>query len=129
MRALSAADRGRLVKVLSLLASPHAGERDAAGCAAVRLLQERKLGWADVIPPASAAPRANWPGDRPSRPTEGQAATWQNSVMACRRCPELLTAWELSFLASLLKHRSLSRKQSAVLTDIVSKVRDAGGFE
>lgn len=55
MTALSPLEHARLVKVLGLLGSAHAGERAAAGLKAHNLLAERGLVWRDVVRPATAA--------------------------------------------------------------------------
>lgn len=49
MGELTADDRTRLVKILGLLGSEHAGERDAAALRATELLTGRGLVWDDVL--------------------------------------------------------------------------------
>ena len=124
---LSDADRAKLVKVLGLLASPHPGERDAAGCAAVRLLRDRKLAWDDVIPSASVAPQPAWSSAGQSRPGQSTPSSWRETARACQRRGDLLTDWEASFITGLMGRRSLSPKQLAVLDSIAAKVSAAGG--
>lgn len=46
---LSSADRTKLAKLLGLLGSAHAGERDAAGLAAERLVRGAGLTWRQVL--------------------------------------------------------------------------------
>lgn len=46
---LSKSDRLRLVKLLGLLASDYAGERDAAGLTIELLRRERGLSWAEIF--------------------------------------------------------------------------------
>ena len=49
MSALTGADRLRLCKLLGMLGSDHAGERDAAGLAAHQFIQKRGLTWKDAL--------------------------------------------------------------------------------
>ena len=42
-------DRSRLVKLLGMLGSDHAGERASAGLAADQLVRSKGLSWADVV--------------------------------------------------------------------------------
>jgi hypothetical protein len=59
-------DRERLAKLLGLLGSDHAGERDAAGLAADRLVRAAGLTWSSIVcipQDESRAPRRG-----PSRP-------------------------------------------------------------
>jgi hypothetical protein len=81
MTALTHSDRERLIKLLGMLGSSFAGERDAAGLAAVRFLRERKLDWADVVLPNVSAPRAFC--------TEAEA-----EIETCIRALDRLTPWE-----------------------------------
>ena len=46
---LAASDRVHLAKLLGLLDSDHAGERDNAACAAHRLVQQHGITWFDVV--------------------------------------------------------------------------------
>ena len=125
--ALSDADRAKLVKVLGLLASPHPGERDAAGCAAVRLLQDRKLAWDDVIPVAGVAPPLARPDSGQPWPSRNAPLSWREAVRACQRRADLLSPWEANFIAGLIGRRSLSPKQLTILDGIAAKVSAAGG--
>jgi hypothetical protein len=104
---LEAADRTRLAKLLGMLGSVHAGERDAAGLAAHRLVQERDLTWSDIL-------------CRPA--SEQQHATWRGIVQACLRHPHNLSAWELHFLRDLPRFPRLSPKQKACLVRIADRV-------
>ncbi|MCK8786742.1 hypothetical protein M0638_20430 [Roseomonas sp. NAR14] len=64
-RPLSPEKRERRVEVLALLASPHDGERAAAGLAATRILASAGLTWEDVIPAVGSTTR---PGTRSAPP-------------------------------------------------------------
>jgi hypothetical protein len=110
--ALTPADRERLVKLLGLLGSSFAGERDAAGLAATRFLRERGLEWADVVLPNLAAPR----GFR----TEVEA-----EIETCIRALDRLTQWERQFVVSLRGFRHLSPKQAETVRGIARKARAA----
>ncbi len=46
---LARPDRDRLVKLLGMLGSEHAGERDAAALAIERLRRDRGLSWARIF--------------------------------------------------------------------------------
>jgi len=103
---LAPRDRERLVSVLNLLSSDKAGERDAAGLAACRLLRARGLGWSDVVVlPAKSA---------------DDTVPWRSVVEQCLASPHC-TPWERSFLESLCGFRRLSEKQHAVLSRIAAK--------
>ena len=105
--ALADADRTRLAQMLGLLGSDHAGERDAAGLAAHRLVRERDLTWPEILcPPA----------------VERQHSTWRDIAQACLRHPDDLSSWELSFLSCLSRFPRLSPKQRACLGRIADRV-------
>lgn len=127
---LSDADRGKLIKVLGLLGSPVAGERDAAVHAAVRLLRDRQLDWSDVIAPPAAPmrpeQRAQPSAERTWSPRPAPSV-WQMDVGACLRHPEILSEWERRFLVGLRGRPSLSAKQWSILHEVVAKVRARGG--
>ena len=111
MTPLESEDRERLVKLLGMLGSSFAGERDAAGLAAMRFLRERGLDWGDVILPHLATQR-------------GSAQT-DTAVETCIRALDRLTPWERKFVISLRGFRRLSPKQAAMVRDIARKVRVA----
>lgn len=50
-QALPKTDRTKLAKLLALLGSDKAGERDAAGLAAHRLVQRHGLSWPQILRP------------------------------------------------------------------------------
>jgi hypothetical protein len=137
--ALSPDQRQRLSKLLGLLGSVHAGERDAAGLAAHRLVKHAGLSWQDVLTPQvghhqrkpEPEPEPDWP---PPRPTNAHAS-WRRTVASLLSKPGLLTPWEAEFLRSINERFSLSERQFEVLEDIVRRValrhaaaaRHAGG--
>jgi hypothetical protein len=82
---LSQADHSRLVKLLGVLGSEHAGERDAAALAIERLRRSTGLTWAELLRPARARPRIiipPWPVKVPIL-ARGQVAGCQ--AMPARR--------------------------------------------
>lgn len=110
--ALTDTDRERLVKLLCMLGSSFAGERDAAGLAATRFLRERKLDWGDVVVPNCTAP-CNFS-------IEADA-----DIETCIRALDRLTEWERRFVISLRGFRHLSPRQATIVRDIARKVRAA----
>jgi hypothetical protein len=111
---LSAASRTRLAKLLGMLGSDHSGERDSAGLAAHRLVQQAGLTWADVVSPP--------PGER-ELPELG---TWRQTCRECLQQPGSLRAWELGFLRDLPRFKRLSVKQRYVLREIADRVLQRG---
>jgi len=118
--------RQRLTKLLGLLGSNHAGERDAAGLAAHRLVVNAGTTWQDVLTPQVEHhqpepewndPEPDWP---PPRPTNAYTS-WRRTVAALLSRTVLLTAWEVGFLHSINERYSLSERQFEVLEDIVKR--------
>jgi hypothetical protein len=63
-----AADHDRLIKLLGMFGSEHAGERDAAARAIERPRRRTGMTWADLLRPAPARPRIivpPWPAMAP----------------------------------------------------------------
>jgi hypothetical protein len=109
--------RARLAKLLGMLGSDHAGERDAAALAAHRLVTQPGLTWRQVMtPPAVEKPLP-------------ELGTWRATVRRLQAFPHLLRPWERSFLADLPGSRRLSVKQRYVLKEIADRVlpQDGGG--
>ncbi len=124
MMALAPADRTKLARVLGLLGSPHAGERDAAALAADRLVRGRGLSWSDVLDQHSAACAPQNRGAQTGQ-YEDPASV---DLRACGQRLDLLTGWESAFVTDLAKTsaRRFSAKQRSILAEIASKVRAAG---
>lgn len=116
MIALSLPERERLAKLLAMLGSSHAGERDAAGLAAHRLLNERGTTWADALGISTRTPNAL------TRPVG-----WQGVVRRCRERNRALTPWERGFLSELDRLPRLSLKQAAALQKIADRVLSVAG--
>ena len=110
MSALVPADTARLIKLLGMLGSIHAGERAAAGLKAHNLVAERRLTWADVIAPARlAAPRPSSVGTREH----------QGRALRLLDCGFGWSDWERDFLTSIARWRGdLTAKQTARLRDL-----------
>lgn len=123
-------ERARLVKLIGLLGSMHAGERDAAVVKVNEILQKYRMTWAELVGPA---PSDNLPavtvtvGDQPD-PDE-EATGWR---LAClymlQRRPDLLrksARWdETEFVSSLSRrppHYVLSEAQEKWLRDIAAR--------
>jgi len=112
MSALAPADRDRLSKLLGLLGSDFAGERDAAGLAAARLLRDRGITWAEAI------------GETYRR---REVLGWRETVGGCLRQPGSLRRWERTFLGSLRDFPRLSPKQAHCLREIAERLGVAEG--
>ena len=111
---LPAPDRAKLGKLLGLLGSDHAGERDAAGLAAHRLLQSRGLTWPAVLAP-------------PTRAREPLQGDWRQTCAACLERRGSLRPWEIGFLNDLPNFRRVSSKQRYILQEIANRVLRSGG--
>jgi hypothetical protein len=107
---LARSDRVRLVKLLSMLGSDHAGERDAAGLAAHRFLQKRGLSWEQALSPQRVEHRLP------------ELGTWRKTVAACLASQMPLRPWEKGFLADLPQFQRLSVKQRYILKEIARRI-------
>ena len=117
MNTLAASDRVHLAKLLGMLGSDHAGERDNAARAAHRLVQQHGITWYDVVthPPSDTDPD-----------TDLIRGDWRRTVTACSRYPHLLNRWEAGFLSGLPRFPRLSCKQRAILLKIAVRLRACG---
>ena len=117
----SAAELEKLIKVLGLLESPHAGERAAAGLKATALLRSLNITWADIINPKPN--QFVLPDTRVSdkHPPLGLSA----ELALLRANLDVLTPWEREFVFNLGRFRRLSPKQRAVVDRLILKVRSA----
>jgi hypothetical protein len=108
----------RLIKLLGMLGSVHAGERAVAGLKASELLRERKLTWHDVIHVPIAD--SNFYGAETEPVEEG----WEPIRRFCLQHPNLLTLKEFKFLNSLADWNGpLTQRQQAWLDAIHEQVR------
>jgi hypothetical protein len=110
MSALPQSDRTRLVKLLALLGSDHAGERDAAGLAAHRFLQKRGLSWEEALTPQPVERRLP------------EMGTWRATCRRLLENPRELRAWERTFVADLPNFSRISVKQRYFLNEIARRV-------
>ena len=105
-------DPDRLVKLLGMLGSDHAGERAAAGLKAYQLLRSRGLTWADVIRVPTA-----YDDDDPE-------AAWRRMRQACLRRVALLTPKERAFLINIDNWNGpLTERQQSWLESIHRRLR------
>jgi hypothetical protein len=106
---MTAADRKRLCKLLGLLGSDHAGERDAAGLAAHAFVLKLGLTWQDALliqPPKR----------------EPLHSTWRTTCADLMKRPGDLRPWERKFIADLPAFPRISTKQRYVLGEIADRV-------
>jgi hypothetical protein len=118
MNTLGVSDRVHLAKLLGMLGSDHAGERDNAARAAHRLVQQRGITWFDVM--VTRAP----PDMDPD--TDPIGVDWRLTAAACSRYPLLLNKWEAEFIAGLPRFPRLTAKQRECLIKIVVRLRACG---
>jgi hypothetical protein len=98
---LSGAARKRLIGALNLLASPVAGEREAAATAAQRIVAGAGLTWEQVIPKPAQELR-----------DEDDGGNWRAlAATLLRSHTTLFDGYELPFLAKVRNLASLSPKQ------------------
>ena len=121
MTALSPAERTRLVALLGMLGSDHAGERANAGSLAAKLIRERGLTWGDLVTPVLPSGQESARQHRAS----GEA-TVQADIRFCSRYFSHLTAWEQTFVASVSGRAKLSEKQAQILRQAADKLRGRG---
>lgn len=108
-------DRERLVKLVGMFGSDHAGERANAAAAADKLVRQAGLRWPDVILPALAGPIR-----------EREIASDDDAVEFCLDREGDLTPWEFKFVWSLHHQRyALTPKQRQTLAGIVEKLQRA----
>jgi hypothetical protein len=111
---LDAATASRLIKLLGMLGSEHAGEVANTGAAASRLLVSAGLTWADVVAvepePATGAWRE--PND------------WIDGLVICMTMHDApLTPWDRRFLVEISRQAALTEKQQVQLDRIVQTCR------
>lgn len=115
--ALSPAERTRLVNILGMLGSEHAGERASAALLAARLVRERGLSWSDVVPSSAGSIIPN---------ASRGVAEPISDLGLCLRHVEHLTQWEQGFVKSVAGRRSRTIKQTAMLSRLCETLRSRG---
>jgi len=115
MTVLPATARARLLKLLGLLGSDQAGERDAAVLAATRLLERSGLRWPEILSLPQPSKR------------EPLFSTWRATCAELSKRSGDLRPWERKFIADLPAFPRISTKQRYVLKEIADRVlgRDA----
>lgn len=109
MTGLTGADRVRLCKLLGMLGSDHAGERDAAGLAAHQFIRKRGLTWRDALV-----------REPPKR--EPLYSTWRAACAELMKRAGDLRPWERRFVADLPSFPRISTKQRYILAEIADRV-------
>ncbi len=117
MTTLSPAERTRLVNILGMLGSEHAGERASAAWLAAKLVRDRGLSWSDVVLSPAGSIISN-----------GSCGVAEpiSDLGLCLRHVEQLTQWEQGFVRSLAGARRRSVKQLAVVCRIAETLRNRG---
>ena len=111
MSALAEADTRRLIKVLGMLGSDHAGERAAAGLKAHKLLRDNGATWEGLLYFSKPAPEAP--------PVSG--AKHAGELL---KCGFAWSDWESDFLTSLANwNGTFTQKQSARFSDLDKKAK------
>jgi hypothetical protein len=108
----------RLVKILGMLGSDHAGERDTAARTASRMLSDLSLTWQQliVVPAPSIVPRSTHMHMR-------RAETWHRMALYCHNRRWGLNAIEQRFVADMLNRRGEpTDKQADWLVSIYERV-------
>ena len=122
--ALSASERSKLAKVLGMLGSDHAGERQNAGLAANRIVKDAGLSWEQVLEAQEAR------ADRrdPPRPKASQGQpNFRDDLGFCRRHQANLNPWEQQFFHSVaMRRKPPSAGQIRKLAEIASELRGRG---
>ena len=116
--------RRKLVGVLGMLGSNHAGERDAAAQLANRMIRGAGLTWGELIAVPEPGLKYEPP---PYRPPPAPPLGWRELARRCAAYPLWLSPWEREFLAGLPRRVRLSGKQAAVLDRIAAHLRRRGG--
>jgi hypothetical protein len=116
---LSPDARRKLVGLLGMLGSSHAGERDNAAQLATRMVRGAGLAWDQLL---VTRLEARHEPPRPEPPPVG----WRELARRCTAYAEWLSAWERDFLGGLSRRTYLSAKQFAALDRIALKLRSQG---
>ena len=101
----------KLGKVLPLLGSDQAGERDAAALAASRILKAAGLGWDDLLR-----------SPEPIEHREPLLGVWRQTCAELAKRPGALRVWERKFVANLANFARITSKQRYVLKSIADRV-------
>jgi hypothetical protein len=113
----------KLTKILGLLGSNHAGEREAAAQAADRLVRGLGLTWSEVIAPPPPVPD-QW---QPLRYWRAGNSDWCRMAQFCHARRRSLNQRQRDFVESALTWRELSEKQKDWLTAIYAGLHRGAG--
>lgn len=105
-------ERTKLEKVLPLLGSDHAGERDAAALAASRILKAAGLSWDELL----------CRGPAPEEHREPLLGVWRQTCAELAKRPGDLRVWEKRFASDLPAFRRITSKQRYILASIADRV-------
>ncbi len=117
MTTLSPAERTRLVGILGMLGSEHAGERASAALLAAKLVRDHGLSWSDVVPSPAGSVISN---------VSRGVAEPISDLGLCLRHVDQLTQWEQGFVRSLAGRRNRTIKQTAMLSRLCEALRSRG---
>lgn len=106
--------RAKLVKVLPLLGSDNAGERDAAALAACRILKATGLSWGDLLR-----------SPEPAEHREPLLGTYRTTSIELQKRQNMLRAWARKFVADLPRFPRISSKQRYILAEVAERVLPA----
>jgi hypothetical protein len=115
-RTLDPAAADKLIKLLGITGSAHAGERDNAVTMANAILRERKLTWRDVIAPPIAPPPH-------PEPPDDEDADWDDIIDFCWDRSDRLSGKEIDFVHSMRSWGGEpTEKQAKWLRDIFRRL-------
>ncbi len=115
---LTSSERRRLLSALALLRSPHAGERDAVGAAALRILGAAGVDWAAIIPEVEAKSHHE-PHD-----SNTSVENWRSLAASLLRWHSgVFNLTEQGFLRNIGSFPRLSAKQQAWLACLAGRTR------
>ncbi len=117
MTTLSPAERTRLVGILGMLGSEHAGERASAALLAAKLVRDHNLSWSDVVLSVTSSGTSNSPRS---------TAAPGSDLGLCLKHLGKLGKWKTDFCLSLSTIRCRSDKQTSALREIAAKLRSRG---
>jgi hypothetical protein len=130
---LPATSRTKLAKLLSMLGSDYAGERDAAALAAHRLVTDACLTWRDVLVGSSDPADISHESQSTRPPPTSEPSPWRDVLDYCIAGEAFLCKFDRDFLHDLAnghyreRRGRLSREYQRHLDNIVLTIRGALG--
>ena len=116
--ALSDAAREKLIAIIGMLGSDHAGERASAGLKADRIVREAGLTWRELLTPSPVEP-----------PGSGALYRWhepegvEEQLDVADRFTAFLNDWECEFLVGMRDRATYTPKQEAKLQRLIDYIR------